>query len=127
MAVIGIMALIAARVVRIYYKRGDTVKGFPKWLNSKDDYIYVKDNFSKEQWADKFQSLLDDRLQWFNIGEITDDGITDENHKVVVSENMGETKKYQYELKENPSCLLYKLGFTVDEVENIIATIEVTT
>lgn len=96
------------------------MKGFPKWLNSKDDYLYVMENFPREQWADKFQALLDDRLAWFNIGEITDEGITDDNHKVVESEFGGETKKYQYELKENPSCLLCKLGFTVDEVESII-------
>lgn len=96
------------------------MKGFPKWLNSKADYLYVKDNFPKEQWEDKFQALLDDRLSWFNIGEITNDGITDDTHKVVVSENMGESKKYQYELRENPDCTMYRLGFTVDELEALL-------
>lgn len=94
--------------------------GFSKWLNSKQDYLYVKDNFPKQQWVDKFQSLLDERLAWFNLGEIADDGITDETHKVVENEIDGAFVKYQYELKENPGSTLYRIGFTVDEVNKIL-------
>lgn len=100
------------------------MKGFPKWLNSKEDYLYVKDNFLREQWADKFQTLLDERLAWFNIGELaaSEEGVTDDTHKVVEIETMGEEtkKRYQYELKENPDCMLYRLGFTVDEIQAIL-------
>jgi hypothetical protein len=99
--------------------------GFPKHLNSKDDYLYVKDNFPAEQWKPAFQELLNDRLQWFNTGTIATGqiGVTDSTHKIVTVEAMGDmpAANYQYELKEDPNCDLLRLGFTVAEVQAILA------
>lgn len=94
--------------------------GFPKHLNSKADYLFVKDNFPSTQWEPAFQALLGERLQWFSKGKITNDGVTDATHRVVINELNGETEKYQYELTEDPNCDLLRLGFTVAEVESIL-------
>lgn len=96
------------------------MQGFPKHLNSKADYLYIRDSFPKDKWQPYFQSLLDYRMQWFNTGEITGEGVTDDNHKVVINANNGETHKYQYEVKEDANCTLYRLGFTIEEVEKIL-------
>lgn len=100
------------------------MRGFPKTLNSKTDYIYIKENFSAEQWKPAWQALLDSRLDWFNMGEVEQEkGITDKTHKVVESEPVGEsgaTVFYQFELRENPTCKLLKIGFTVEEVEEAL-------
>jgi hypothetical protein len=103
------------------------VIGYPKYLNTKEDYLYVKDNFPREEWETDFQLLLDTRMAWLNVGQINppEEGITDETHKVVtVGEDdmsMGPIQYYQYEYKEDPNCTLLRLGFTVVEVETILA------
>ncbi len=94
------------------------MKGYPKRLNSKADYEYVRENFPKEMWEKSFQSLLDTRCGWFNIGEAAGDGVTDDTHKVVPDDETG--KKYQLEWKENPDCLMNRLGYTKEEVEKIL-------
>ena len=96
--------------------------GLPKHLNSKDDFIYVKENFPKEKWIGLFQNLLDERMQWFNVGTLTDNepGIEDDTHRVVTCNTTDGEERYQYELKENPNCNLFRLGFTVEEVVEII-------
>ena len=38
--------------------------GYPNFLNTKEDYIYVHDNFQKEQWLPDFQALLDTMKDW---------------------------------------------------------------
>ena len=103
------------------------MKGYPKCLNSKDDYLYVKDNFSRDEWAGDFQALLDSVKDWFFVEmlESEEAGLTDDTHKVVVNEE-GEgdnaTKTYaQYELKENPAAKIFRLGFTTEEVEGYLA------
>ena len=100
------------------------MRGFPKTLSSKEDYLYVKANFPAEQWKPAWQALLDSRMDWFNTGAVKKGkGITDETHKVVESEPMeegGETIYYQFELRENPTCKLLQIDFTVEEVENAL-------
>ena len=99
--------------------------GYPKRLNTKKDYISVKENFPKEQWSKDWQALLDSRMNWFVTGELEREayGITDETHKVIKEDPMGEegeTKYYQAELQEDPNCKLFKLGLTVEEVEEAL-------
>ena len=92
--------------------------GYPKYLNTKDDYEFVRKNFPKDMWQPTFESLLDTRRDWFNEGEITGTGITDETHKVIIDEQSGE--KYQYVYKENPNCRMEQLGYTEDEIKSIL-------
>lgn len=97
--------------------------GFPKHLNSKADYEYVKNNFPSTQWKPAFQELLDSQQQWFNTGKVTGKGVTDVTHKVIINEPMGDIPavSYQYELKDDPNCTLLQLGFTVDDVQAALA------
>lgn len=101
------------------------MKGFPKYLNTKADYEYIKENFPKEQWQPHWQSLLDERKNWFPTGQVESEeaGITDDTHKVVKYEDMdGGTATYtQMELQDDPHCTLFQLGFTVEEVEAALA------
>ena len=97
------------------------MRGKPKHLNSKQDYI----NFAKlwpAEGKQKFQSLLDGKISWVNTGKIDDDGITDETHKVSILKDDEDniTEKYQLEWKENPQAKIFRLGFTAEEVEKLI-------
>lgn len=99
--------------------------GFPKWLNTKDDYMYVKDNFPPEQWKPVFQALMDERMQWLNTGLLQNEtgGVADDTHKVIGGgdDMPGMTAQYyQYEYMEDPNCRLLQLGFTVAEVESYL-------
>lgn len=100
------------------------MEGYPKYLNTKADYIYVKNNFLCENWKPDFQRLLDDRLSWINQGLTTEvEGITDETHKVIENKAMGneeETQYFQFEYTKDVGCKLFRLGFTVAEVEEIL-------
>lgn len=99
------------------------MKGFPKRLNSKMDYEYIKNYFPKEQWMPYWRALLDERTNWFCVNKLTsaEEGVTDGNHKVVESKGQDDTVEYyQYELQEDPASDFYKLGFTVDEVERAL-------
>ncbi|MDD4601728.1 MAG: hypothetical protein PHQ46_11860 [Negativicutes bacterium] len=96
--------------------------GYPKKLNSKFDYEFIRENFPRERWEGAYRALLDERLQWFCIGKINngEDGAEDETHKIITTEQNDSTEKYQYELREDPNCSLLRLGFTVEEVEAIL-------
>lgn len=45
--------------------------GFPKNLNTKADYEYVRQHFTPELWRPKFQELLDTEKDWFFVKELT--------------------------------------------------------
>ena len=99
--------------------------GFPKWLNTKEDYFYVREHFPHEQWEPVFQALLDERMTWLNIGQLAseEEGVTDNIHKVVTvggEEDGTPVQYYQYEYKEDPNCKLFRLGFTVEEVKDLL-------
>lgn len=97
--------------------------GYPKHLNSKFDYLYVKDHFPKEKWQPDFQTLLDDRMQWLSVSKLVAraDGLNDETHEVRMVEGINDNPEeyYQYEYKEDENCKLFRLGFTVKEVEEL--------
>lgn len=91
---------------------------YPTNLETKADYFYVVDFFDKTDWESDFQTLLDDRLVWINVGEldIPEDGIIDELHEIREIDGI----YYQYEYREDPNSKLFKLGFTIDEIKKII-------
>lgn len=88
----------------------------PKNLNTKTDYLYLKDNYSREYWEQIFQNLLDIRYDWFMITK--EDYKEDDNHKIVHNEQE-DTDSY-FEYRENENAPIYQLGFTVKEVQNIL-------
>lgn len=100
--------------------------GYPKHLNSKADYEYVRTHFDRTYWEKDFQDLLDSVNHWVPTKELTrrQVGITDDTHKVIEipasqSED-GKLHKTQFELVENPTCKLYRIGYTKEEVQNIL-------
>lgn len=98
------------------------MRGYPKFLNSKADYEYVRLNFPKSEWEADFNALLDSQYEWFNKGKIEgkEAGTEDATHKVVESDNNGTVEYHQYELQYNPDCRLMQLGYTAKEVEGYL-------
>ena len=72
----------------------EDMKGFPKHLNSKQDYIYIRENFPDEQWKPVWQGLLGGQKNWFCVGKLDskEAGITDSTHKIIESVNQQEAK-----------------------------------
>lgn len=109
------------------------MRGFPKNLNTKFDYEYVVANYTdtaenKAKTIRALQNLLDSVNGWFFVSHLTsaDAGTTDDTHKVVeVTENgSSEVTGYdQYEYRENPNAKIFRIGYTVAEVEALIARV----
>ena len=108
------------------------MKGFPKHLNSKNDYIYISEHFPEEQWKPYWQDLLTERFRWITTGTLKkkSDGVTDDTHKVetlkeINPESNEEVTVYvQQEYKENPSSNFWRLGFTLEEVQEKLGITE---
>jgi len=104
------------------------MKGFPKHLNSKFDYYYIKDNFPESKWKPYWQLLLDDRFRWMDDHELEDpsEGIVDETHRIEertsTNPETGEevTVYIQQEYKKNPGSNFWRMGFTLEEVEEAL-------
>ena len=89
--------------------------GDAKYLNTKFDYEYVKEN--QENWKDYYQTLYDSRLIWDNV-ELVGEGVTDDTHRLIQSQDEEENPiTIQQELKLDVNCKLLRLGFTVQEIE----------
>lgn len=99
-------------------KENEIMKGVPKYLNTKEDYDYVKANFPREVWEKFYRELLDTTHDWFFVKELAEDeeGVVDDKHKVEENEGI----KYQFEYKLNPQCKLKSLGYTIKEIENLL-------
>lgn len=99
------------------------MKGFPKHFNTKKD---VENCLT--QWPERtktvLQQMLDARFAWVIDRKLADDesGITDETHKIteVTDDADNVVERYQMKWEEDPSCQLFRLGLTVDEVETMI-------
>ena len=93
------------------------MQGFPKYLNTKQDYLNCLQDFP-EDTKKELQNLIDSRYSW-TITKVlaeNDTGVIDNTHKVI--ENNGE--KLQYEYVEDNNAKIFKLDFTVSEVEGLI-------
>lgn len=102
------------------------MRGYPKFLNTKEDYEYVRKNFPKEQWEQDFKALLDTQREWFFVKELAEGeiGLSDDTHKIEVEHsemsNDSKSHSYQYELRYNPQCLMARIGYTEEEVKAIL-------
>lgn len=92
--------------------------GYPKHLNTKADYEYVRNNFPKEMWEKDFRVLLETTHDWFFIRELEKGEVPVllENQKI---EKM-EEKDYLFEYKYDENCTLNRLGFTIEEIEEYL-------
>ena len=100
------------------------MRDYPKHLNTKQDYGYVIENFPREKWEKDLQALLETRWAWMPIGELADGeaGVFVAGEKAVAeTENAdGTVTRTQYEKKINPTAEIFKIGFTVVEVEELL-------
>lgn len=100
--------------------------GFPKFVNTMQDLVHLKEDFPKQTKA-YLQDILDHKDQWLVVGELKagEVGITDATHKVVENKDSetGEvTSRYQFEFKEDPNGALFRLGFaSSQEAKSFIA------
>ncbi len=92
------------------------MRGFPKHFNSKQDFMNCLELFPEETKAE-LQRLLDDRFVWVDTAILNGTaGVVDSTHRVIESDD----GLIQQELKEDTNAKLFRLGFTVSEVEEIL-------
>ena len=93
------------------------MRGFPKHLNSKQDYLNCLEKFPAETKTE-LKRLLDNRFVWVTIAvlDAEQEGMTDTTHRVVGEED----ERLQQVLIENDRAELFRLGFTVKEVEGLL-------
>lgn len=101
------------------------MKGFPKHLNSRADYEYIRKNFPREQWEPCWRALLAEGKNWFIAYKLESEaaGITDATHKVVKYEAQDEEHQdefYQYEFHTDPASDMIRLGFTEEEILKVL-------
>lgn len=102
------------------------MKGFPKYLNTRQDVINVIADYPDQTRA-FLQRCLDERFGWITVrklepGEI---GVTDETHRTTeIKDDITQEvmERYQEEYKEDPNCKLFRLGLTVEEAQNLVTT-----
>ena len=109
------------------------MKGLPKFFNTKQDYLNVLAMPETEVSTAKKRELLEDLLKytvdWFSVGTLAnrEEGVEDETHKVVESEQQdGDTTTVtytQYELRTNYGAQIFRVGFTIEEVQNLLASL----
>ena len=95
------------------------MQGFPKHLNNRNDYEYVRANFPTEQWMPAWRWLLETRFVWRDTKELsaTAKGKANAVNRVFAVGG----KRMQQELVEDEMALIFRLGFTVAEVEGALA------
>lgn len=99
--------------------------GFPKHLNSKQDYENIVKDFGYcDEVKAAYQALLATNKHYVFDRELTDGEEPDgsEPEYKVMSEELpdGTVKRVQYRLVDNPNSKLKQLGFTIEEVEEVI-------
>ena len=98
------------------------MKGFPKKLNSKADYLFIKEHFPEDEWKPIWEKLLKNRKNWFatDIIEGTE-GIEDATHRIEkCKDNDGKDILIQMELKDDMASDFYRLHFSEVEVREAI-------
>lgn len=98
------------------------MKGFPKKLNSKADYLYIKEHFPKAKWKPLWEKLLETRKNWFATGTLkSTEGIEDATHRIEkCKDTEGKDILIQMELRDDMSSDFYRLHFSEAEVKAAI-------
>lgn len=93
------------------------MRGFPKHLNTKDDYMNCLTEFPTETKAE-LQRLLDSRYVWQDeqIIEASRDVAIKEDQRIIEEDGI---KIIQKKI-EDSNAEIFELGFTVAEVEDLI-------
>lgn len=107
------------------------MRGFPKYtdISTKKDVENLMGIFPKET-KQFLESLYRDRFVWEDRGVVAEDetGIEDDTHKTVLvtlpqnEETLEEpiVEKHQLELVEDKNARVYRMGYTLEQVEEMI-------
>ena len=84
-------------------------------MNTKQDYINLKDT---EKGQKALTDLLDLRYIWKSVRvlETKEQGLEDSTHRII--DNDGDFIQQEY--VEDDNAKIFRLGFTVEEVEELI-------
>lgn len=98
------------------------MKGYPKFLNTKADYEYVRTHFPREKWEQDFKNLISTQYYWKDVKQLDSaDGQTDDTHRVLTMDDENDGKVYiQQELTYNEKCKMARVGYTEEEVKAIV-------
>ena len=100
------------------------MKGFHRHLNTKSDYEYIKAHEPDNVWKPAWASLIETKNSWLELGddESADDYPADCVREVTdIDEADGTEKKVTQVFREDRNCKLFRLGFSVAEVEAALA------
>jgi predicted SAM-dependent methyltransferase len=94
------------------------MKGYPKHLNTKHDYEYVRKSFPKRKWEKDFQALLESEKAWQVTKTLSkeENGVEDKTHKVFEAEDT----RVQMELKVDPNSRTKQLGYSKKDLKTIL-------
>ena len=99
------------------------MRGVPKWFNTVEDVMNSMET-DKEATKAGLQKMLDGRFSWVATGKLgaKEKGVEDATHKVVASADMdgGNEERWQYELREDPNAWLFRIGLTVEKVNELM-------
>lgn len=100
------------------------MRGFPKVLNSRQDYENIINDFGYTAKVKRaYQGLLNTAQKYEFDKELaaeSDRTGSAPEYKVMTQEEEGTEKIVQYKLVDNPNGKIFKLGFTIDEVQEVI-------
>ncbi len=93
------------------------MRGFPKTISTKNDIQNLLQLFPNET-REYLQKLLDARFVWRSTGAITEGaaGVQNATHRVMRNESGLE----QFELVEDQNAKIFRVGFSVAEVEEML-------
>ena len=100
------------------------MRGFPKVLNSRQDYENIVSDFGYTAKVKRaYQGLLNTAEKYEFDKELAAESERtgpEPEYKVMTQEEEGTEKIVQFKLVDNPNGKIFRLGFTVNEVQEVI-------
>ena len=104
------------------------MRGCPRTFATKQDFLNGIATYPEETKAE-LRRLIAGRFVFVSTGVLSEgeDGIEDENHQVITSnetdQKTGEQvqKRIQLEKRESDNARLFRLGFTLEEAEQLVS------
>ena len=99
------------------------MRGFPKTISTKSDVNNLLLLYPVET-KKYLKEIIDNRFVWRSTGAITEGaaGVQDATHRVIATHRVMRTESglEQFELVEDANAKIFRIGFTVSEVEEIL-------
>ena len=100
------------------------MRGFSKVLNSRQDYENIVNDFGYTAKVKRaYQGLLNTAKKYEFDKELaaeSDRTGPEPEYKVMTQEEEGTEKIVQFKLVDNPNGKIFRLGFTIEEVQEVI-------